>query len=215
MELYRSFLAVRRKEAYRRCRTLGLRRTNPVSRIFAPWIRRLAPLFTRSQNGLRPTDAANTLEPHAQAMAGAAAALIREISGKDFGAHAVIRIAASEIVGTEVLPPILAEFRAGHPGVVMELSLSDRTEDLLRRDADIAVRMVRPKQGSLIAKRVGTVTVGLHAHRRYLEEHGQPNNIQQLARHVLIGFDRETASIRALQRPGPETDARRFYVSNG
>jgi DNA-binding transcriptional LysR family regulator len=202
-ELYRSFLAVRREGSLSAgARTLGL--TQPT---VGRHIRELesslgTKLFTRSQNGLRPTDAANTLEPHAQAMAGAAAALIREISGKDFGAHAVIRIAASEIVGTEVLPPILAEFRAGHPGVVMELSLSDRTEDLLRRDADIAVRMVRPKQGSLIAKRVGTVTVGLHAHRRYLEEHGQPNNIQQLARHVLIGFDRETASIRALQRLG-------------
>jgi DNA-binding transcriptional LysR family regulator len=159
-------------------------------------------LFTRSQSGLGPTDAAHTVAPHARAMAGAAAALIRTVSAKDFGAHAVVRIAASEIVGTEVLPPILTEFRAKHPGIVMELSLSDRMEDLLRRDADVAVRMARPKQGSLVAKRVGAVTVGLHAHRRYLDEHGQPNNIQQLAQHALIGFDRETASIRALQRLG-------------
>ena len=202
-ELYRSFLAVLREGSLSgAARILGL--TQPtvgrhVQELEASFGTKL---FTRSRNGLRPTDAAHALEPHAQTMAGAAAALIRAISGKDFGSHAVVRIAASEIIGTEVLPPILTEFRAGHPGTIMELSLSDRTEDLLRRDADIAVRMVRPKQGSLVAKRVGAVTVGLHAHRRYLDAHGHPNNIQQLSQHVLIGFDRETASIRALQRLG-------------
>jgi DNA-binding transcriptional LysR family regulator len=135
-------------------------------------------------------------------MAGAATALIRAISEKSFEAHAVVRIAASEIMGAEVLPLILTEFRVRHPGVVIELSVSDRVENLLRRDADIAVRMVRPKQGSLVARRIGSVTVGLHAHRRYLHERGQPSNMQQLAQHVLIGFDRETTSIRALQRLG-------------
>jgi DNA-binding transcriptional LysR family regulator len=113
-----------------------------------------------------------------------------------------VRIAASEIMGAEVLPSILTDFCARHPGVVVELSLSDRAEDLLRRDADIAVRMVRPKQGSLVARRIGSITVGLHAHRRYLHERGQPSNVTQLAQHVLIGFDRETTSIRALQRLG-------------
>jgi DNA-binding transcriptional LysR family regulator len=135
-------------------------------------------------------------------MAGAAGALIRAISEKSFEARAVVRIAASEIMGAEVLPRILTDFRARHPGVIVELSLSDRAEDLLRRDADIAVRMVRPKQRSLVARRIGSVTVGLHAHRRYLHERGQPNSMTQLAQHMLIGFDRETASIRALQRLG-------------
>jgi DNA-binding transcriptional LysR family regulator len=135
-------------------------------------------------------------------MAGAAAALIRAASKKGFEGHAVVRIAASEIIGAEVLPSILTDFRTQHPGVIVELSLSDRVEDLLRRDADIAVRMVKPKQGSLVARRIGSVTAGLHAHRRYLHESGQPNNITQLAQHVLIGFDRETASIRAFQRLG-------------
>jgi len=202
-ELYRSFLAVLREGSLSgAARTLGL--TQPTVGRHVQELESLlgTTLFTRAPNGLRPTDAAHTLEPHAQVMASAAAALIRAISAKDFEAHAVARIAASEIVGAEVLPPILTEFRTRHPGIVMELSLSDRVEDLLRRDVDIAVRMARPKQGSLIARRVGSVTVGLHAHRRYLQEHGRPTNMEQLAQHVLIGFDRETASIRALQRLG-------------
>jgi Transcriptional regulator len=202
-ELYRSFLAVLREGSLSgAARALGL--TQPtVGRHIQELESSLgAALFTRAPNGLRPTNAAHKVEPHAQAMAGAAATLIRVISGKDFEAQAVVRIAASEIVGTEVLPSILTEFRAHHPGVVIELSLSDQTEDLLRRDADIAVRMTRPKQASLVARRVGNAAVGLHAHRRYLNEHGRPSTMEQLSQHVLIGFDRETASIRALQRLG-------------
>jgi DNA-binding transcriptional LysR family regulator len=202
-ELYRTFLAVLREGSLSgAARSLGL--TQPTA---GRHIQQLesslgTALFTRSQNGLRPTDAAHRLEPHALTMANAADALVRAIAGADLGAQAVARIAASEVVGAEVLPAILTEFRTRHPGVTIELSLSDRTEDLLRREADIAVRMARPKQGSLIARRVGSVTVGLHAHRRYLAAHGKPAGMGQLSQHALIGFDRETASIRALQRLG-------------
>ena len=202
-ELYRTFLAVLREGSLSgAARSLGL--TQPTA---GRHIQQLesslgTALFTRSQNGLRPADAAHRLEPHALTMANAADALIRAIAGADLGAQAVARIAASEVVGAEVLPAILTEFRTRHPGVTIELSLSDRTEDLLRREADIAVRMARPKQGSLIARRVGSVTVGLHAHRRYLAAHGKPAGMGQLSQHALIGFDRETASIRALQRLG-------------
>jgi DNA-binding transcriptional LysR family regulator len=202
-ELYRSFLAVLREGSLSgAARALGL--TQPT---VGRHVRELESslgtvLFTRGQSGLRPTEAAHTLEPYAQTMAGAAAAIIRAISEKSFEARAVVRIAASEIMGAEVLHSILTDFRARHPRVIVELSLSDRVEDLLRRDADIAVRMVRPKQGSLVARRIGSVTAGLHAHRRYLHERGQPNNVTELAQHVLIGFDQETASIRALQRLG-------------
>src|ERR1700742_4457907 len=202
-ELCRSFLAVLREVSLSgAARALGL--TQPtVGRHVQELESSLgAVLFTRAQSGLRPTQVAYTLEPHAQNMAGAAAAAVRAISEKSSEARAVVRIAASEIMGAEVLPSILTDFRARHPRVIVELSLSDRVEDLLRRDPDIAVRMVRPKQGSLVARRIGRVTVGLHAHRHYLHESGQPNNVTELAQHVLIGFDRETASIRALQRLG-------------
>ena len=202
-ELYRSFLAVMREGSLSgAARALGL--TQPT---VGRHIRELesslsTALFSRAPDGLRPTDAALRVEPHAQTMAGAAATLIRLTSAKDFDAQSVVRIAASEIVGAEVLPAILAKFRAQYAGVVFELSVSDRTEDLLHRDADIAVRMTRPRQAALIARRIGSATVGLHAHRHYLDEHGRPTSLDDLSRHVLIGFDRETTAIRALQRLG-------------
>ena len=202
-ELYRSFLAVLREGSLSAAaRSLGL--TQPtIGRHIGALERALnTALFTRSPHGLATTAAAVALEPHAAAMAGAAAALLRAASGRTDQAQGVVRIAASEIIGAEVLPPILADLRRAHPAIVIELSLSDRLEDLLRRDADIAVRMARPTQGALVARQIGRVPLGLFAHRRYVEMRGRPADIGALAQHTVIGFDRETASLRALRRLG-------------
>jgi DNA-binding transcriptional LysR family regulator len=142
------------------------------------------------------------LRPHAEALAASAAALLRAASGQGSGTRGVVRITASEVVGAEVLPPILARLRQEHPGLVVELVLSNRTEDLLRRDADIAVRMVRPAQEALVARRLGEIELGLHAHGQYLDRRGVPAVPEDLGTHALIGFDRETAFIRSLRARG-------------
>jgi DNA-binding transcriptional LysR family regulator len=71
-----------------------------------------------------------------------------------------IRVTASDVVGVEILPPIVARLRDQHPGLAVELALTDRVQDLVRREADIAVRMMRPRQGLLVARRVGQVMSG-------------------------------------------------------
>ena len=159
-------------------------------------------LFTRSQTGLIPTLAARELLPHAQAMASAADALVRASSGADAEERGTVRLTASVMIGGEVLPPILTAFRDAHPHIAIELVLSDQTQDLLRRDADIAVRMVRPKQEALVARKVGRIGFGLFAHRRYLEKHGTPRSLEEMARHSIIGFDKETPFIQALRGNG-------------
>lgn len=106
-ELYRSFLAVVREGSLSgAARTLGLAQPTVGRHVQELELSLGTALFTRGPSGLRPTDAAHTLEPYAQTMAGAAAALIRAISEKSFEARTVVRIAASEIIGVEVLPPI-------------------------------------------------------------------------------------------------------------
>jgi len=160
------------------------------------------PLFSRSQAGLIPTQAARELLPHAQAMASAAAALVRASSGADAEERGTVRLTASVVVGGEVLPAILARFREAHPHIAVELVLSDATQDLLRRDADIAVRMVRPSQGALVAKKIGRIGFGLFAHRRYLEKHGTPKSLEDMRGHAIIGYDKETPFIRALRQAG-------------
>src|SRR5580692_11497586 len=109
-----------------------------------------------------------TLGPHVEAMAAAAEALLRTASGEIDAARGVVRITTSDIMGAEVLPAILTGFHEQWPEVTIELVLSNRQEDLLRRDADIAVRMARPRQEALVARHVGDVTVRLFAHERYL-----------------------------------------------
>ncbi len=195
-DLYRSFLAVLRLGSLSAAaRSLGL--TQPtIGRHIASLQRALGgrALFTRSQVGLQPTDAAHKLRPHAENMAAAAAAFVRTGSAHVEEAGGVVRLAAANVTGVEVLPGILSDFRAAFPAIVIELSLSNQMADLLRRDADIAVRMVRPQQKALLAKRVGKVALGFYAHRRYLERCGYPDRLEDLPGHTLIGFDRTLPS---------------------
>lgn len=150
-----------------------------------------APLFLRSPRGLRPTDLALAFRPHLADMAAASEAAGRDASGVASGEGGVVRVAASDVIGIEVLPPILTSFRRKHPGVDVELALSNKIEDLTRRDADIAVRMQRPAQNSLVAKKVGELTIGFHATAEYLERRGTPATFEDLVGHNLIGFDRD------------------------
>lgn len=159
-------------------------------------------LFTRSQTGLIATQAARELLPHAQAMASAADALIRTASGTEKEERGTVRVTASVFVGTEVMPEILTRFREKHPTIAVELVLSDQSQDLLRREADIAVRMVQPKQEALIARKIGSTSLGLFGHRDYLERYGTPQTLEDVAGHALIGYDKETAFERGLQAMG-------------
>ncbi|GBR71502.1 hypothetical protein GKA01_25940 [Gluconobacter kanchanaburiensis NBRC 103587] len=128
-------------------------------------------LFTRSIDGLSPTEAGLRLIPSAEAMAAAAETAWRSTSGKADEARGTVRITASEMIGGEVLPLLLTGFHSLYPQISVELVLSNRNEDLLRGDADIAVRMVRPSQAALLAKRIGNIDAGLYAHQHYLKEH--------------------------------------------
>ena len=167
-------------------------------------------LFTRSFDGFAPTDAALELKPYAANLSATAAALRRVATSQGDGVRGTVRLTASEIVSNEVLPPILADLRDAHPALVIELVPSNKVENLLRRDADIAVRMTTPSQDALIAKRVASIAVGLHAHRRYLDRHGTPRALEDLAGHALIGWDTETAYIRRFQDRYPQITRESF-----
>jgi DNA-binding transcriptional LysR family regulator len=148
-----------------------------------------APLFLRSPRGLQPTDLALALKPHLDDMAAAAQAALRDASGAAEGSAGVVRVTASEIVGVEVLPPILASFREAHPQIDIEVALSNRNEDLTRREADIAVRMSRPTQNTLVARKIGTVGLSLYAAPDYVARHGAPATFDELDGHAMVGFD--------------------------
>jgi DNA-binding transcriptional LysR family regulator len=198
---YRSFLGVLRTGSLSAAaRSLGLSQPTLGRHIAALEAELGTALFTRSVRGLAPTDSALAIRPHAEAIEAATEAARRASSAPADSASGVVRITTSEIVGAEVLPPMLAALRERHRGLAFELSLSNRTEDLMRRDADIAVRMVKSTQSALVTAYVGKVTIGLFGRRDYLARHGTPAKLSDLPGHTLIGFDRETPFLTAAKR---------------
>ncbi|MDL5038603.1 LysR family transcriptional regulator [Comamonas sp. Y6] len=196
-ELWRSFLAVVEHGSLSGA-ARALKLTQPsISRHVNALEQCLnAALFTRSRHGLNPTPLATSLLAQVQSMASAAESLLRSASAASAQAQGIVRITASEMVGTMVLPPMLAAFREQHPAIVVELALSNRNDDLLLRQADIAVRMQRPTQAALVARHVGSVKAGLFAHQSYARRHGLPGNLQALFAHPLIGVDRDETPLQ-------------------
>ncbi|MDD3837292.1 MAG: LysR family transcriptional regulator [Phenylobacterium sp.] len=148
-------------------------------------------LFLRSPRGLQATELALALAPHLEDMAASVGAALRDAAGPADGSAGCVRLTVSEILAVEVLPPILGEFMEQHPNVEVELVVSNEIEDLLRREADIAIRMARPTQSALVARRIGALHFGFYAAPSYVQRRGLPADLDELAdKHVLIGFDR-------------------------
>jgi DNA-binding transcriptional LysR family regulator len=201
--LYRSFLAALQEGSLSAAaRSLGLSQPSIGRHIDALEKTLGASLFSRSPEGLRPTALALQLQGPAEAMAAAVAQAARIASGAGQASRGTVRLTVSQIMGGEVLPVLLASYREQHPGVSIELVLSNANDDLLRGDADIAVRMVRPTQQALLTKRLGRVDIGLYAHRRYAKAHGLPASLLELAGHTLIGADRDPTIARLAAQSG-------------
>lgn len=210
--LYRSFLAALREGSLSAAgRVLGISQPT-LGRHIAELEKDLGhQLFTRSPDGLIPTSAANALRPKAEALAAAADALLRAASGLSGEDAGTVRITASEIIAAEVLAPLLAGLQRGHPGIVIELVVTNRLQDLLRRDADIAVRMTAPQQDALLVKRIGDVDLGLFAAPAYLKRRKAPGDVAELLdQHAIVGFDIPLPYTRTFQLGGRLVTRDRF-----
>ena len=146
-------------------------------------------LFERTGRGLAPTAMALQLADAARGMESSAHALARAASGANATAAGSVRISASQPVATHLLPPLLAQMRQALPAIRVELVSTNAVSNLLRREADIAIRMARPDQASLIVKRIGQVGIGAYADRDYLRRRGMPRRPSDLTKHDLIGTD--------------------------
>lgn len=159
-------------------------------------------LFDRNGRGLLPTEAAYHLADSARIMQRGADQLARNVMGADLGASGTVRITASQPVSCYVLPPLLAQMRLSLPDVQVELVASNEVSNLLRREADIAVRMVQPQQASIIARRVGKVTLRACAHQDYLRRRAVPRQPSDLLAHDLIGGDRNDDTLKGFAAQG-------------
>lgn len=159
-------------------------------------------LFERTGRGVVPTAAALAIADAARQMEEGALGLERALARQRDTATGVVRVTASQVAAVWLLPPLLAEFQAAEPGIQAELVASNALSNLLRREADIAVRMVRPDRGSLVARKLAEVGVGAYAHRRYLARAGEPRRPEDLTAHRLVGYDRDETILRGFAALG-------------
>ncbi|MGV3491632.1 MAG: LysR family transcriptional regulator [Devosia sp.] len=161
-------------------------------------------LFERTLAGFRPSETALRLyEPVRQAeVALAEASLVAEGASAELTGS--VRITSSTVMCHYVLPAILVDIRQLYPQVAIELVPSDAAENLLLREADIAVRMFRPTQLELITRHLGDIPVIAAAHETYIARRGRPATVAELTDHDLIGFDRSDILINGARALGFE-----------
>lgn len=145
-------------------------------------------LFERSPRGLAPTPAGRALLKPAQRMRQQVDRMAAAIEQQARTLAGTVRITASEIVSQHLLLPALRGLRQVHPEIQIELAPGDGVANLLEREADIALRMFRPREPGLIARRLADLPLGVYAHRDYLARHG-PLSLANFRTHHWVGPD--------------------------
>ena len=158
-------------------------------------------LFERTTRGLRLTEAGTALRAPAERMREQAQQFAMLAAGRTQTLAGTVRITASEIVSAFVLPELLRGLRATHPEIQIELVASNTLENLLEREADIALRMLRPTQSALVARRLADQPLGFYAHRDYVQTHGKPSAANML-QHQWVGLDRSDQMLRGFHAAG-------------
>lgn len=159
-------------------------------------------LFKRHPRGLALSDGGEALLPAAQRMRDAIADIALTAAGRDRALEGAVRITASEVVAFHLLPPIIANIRQALPRLRIDLVASDTSDNLLYRDADIAVRMYRPQQLDIVARQIGEMPIGIYAAHGYLDRAGVPKSIDALPNFDLVGFDRSDLILRRMRDMG-------------
>ena len=209
----RAFLAVIEEGSLAgAARRLGLSHPTVRARIAALEAALGTTLFSRSVNGLTPTDHARDLGTAARAMAAASDLFVRQAAAPAGEAAGVVRLSVSDFNGVEVVPRVLATLRRSHPRIRIELALSNRTADLLASEVDIAIRHTQPLQSSLVARKAPPVVLGFYAAESYLARRGAPTTPADLAAHDLIGPDRSPGDLAMAEQLWPGFEAARFVL---
>ncbi|MGR3760929.1 LysR family transcriptional regulator [Roseobacteraceae bacterium NS-SX3] len=169
-----------------------------------------ASLFDRRPRGLELTETGRQLLPMAQDMHAQMHAISLAAAGRSQRLEGTVRITASVFVSHYILPPVLAQIRAAEPAIELELVPDDTPGNLLFRAADIAVRMYRPAQLDLVARRIGDLPLGIFAAKSYLARRGRPKTAEELWEHELVGYDENDLILRTVRGMGWPVERRRF-----
>jgi len=212
---YRVFLAVAERGSFSRAaRELGISQPTASRRIDELERALGVRLLVRRSRGVVATPAGERVLGEAQRMASSAGAAARVAGGGEQASGRRVRISATEGLGTLWLPHRIASLPAAGGPLRIDIAIDNAVADLSARQADIAIRLFRPRQPDLVARKVGTLGFGLFASHDYIKQHGAPRRLGDLARHDHVGFLERGLGVpsymRWLQRLVP---AERFVTS--
>ena len=171
-----------------------------------------ASLFDRHARGLTLSETGTRLLPMARQMRGAMNQIALTAAGQSLALNGTVRITASVFASHHLLPPVLARIRAQEPAIQLDLVPSDTTENLLFREADIAVRMYRPVQLDIVTRHVTDLGLGIFAARSYLDRAGRPQRMEDILEHDLVGYDGNDLIVRTMNAMGYAVSRDDFVV---
>lgn len=165
-------------------------------------------LFERVGKSMVLTPTGLDLLEHARAMGAAADTLSLAATGRAESIEGVVSVSATDAVAVYLLPPLVRQLREQEPGIAIEVISSNALSDLLRREADIAIRHVKPEQPDLIARLIREATAFFYASEAWVKAHGHPRTAADAATLPFIGSDRTGQYLGYLQKHGlPVTEA--------
>ena len=209
--LLQSFLAVAESGSYSAAARASGRSQPTIGRHIEQLQSQLgAVLFQRATSGYTLTQTGTALMDHARTMQQAAANISLITEGRAEDLRGTVRVTASEIVATYILPELFADLLAQEPELQIELVASNTSENLSLREADIAVRMVQPDQQDLIARKIGEIEIGLFAAQSYLDRKGTPITPADFPNHIVLGYDKSDLIIRGMAQFGMQATREDF-----
>ncbi len=152
-------------------------------------------LFVRLPGRLEPNERALALHAASLPMHHAAREAERLFNDSSERISGVVRVAVGEAYAYHVVPQLLCPLLNDQPELEIELSVSNLADNLLRRDADMAVRFFRPKQDGVIARKLGDTEMGLYAHDSFIQRFGEPVDLEIVGGGFVTGFDRDPIAV--------------------
>lgn len=211
--LFRSFLAViDAGSLLGASKRLGTYQPTLSRQIYELEVQLGVALFERTGRGLVPTAAGLSIVDSARQMASAAQNVVSGLMASSSEEHGTVRISASEVVGNYLVPGSISELRTIFPNIEIDLVVTNQLSNLLRREADIALRMARPSQASVIAKKVADIPIGAYAAKAYVARRGTPSKLADLVKHDLLGMDTDESLIQGLNSIGIHVNRGSFVI---
>ncbi len=178
-------------------KVLGIDHSTVYRRLQAIEAKLAVPLFERVGGSYLPTAAGERLAAAGERMEDEALALARDLAGRDRRLEGRLRVTSSETLAYRLLTRHMAAFRAAYPGVTVELAIDNRVLSLSRREADVALRPMRPKEGDLWGRKLADVAWTVYGSAEYFATRPSPASPDELVAHALIGWEERAAGIKA------------------